>query len=116
MSNYQTWANYFVKYINAYQDAGIKITQVSLQNEPNAGAPGTIFKWQETYWSPETANEFLSEYRRHHNFPHIPQKLRLNFFPKVHEKGQKFQNLKPKNCEFLIMIFCRLFQLLKQLV
>src|SRR6185312_9586241 len=33
---YQLWANYFVKFINTYENAGLPVSAVSVQNEPMA--------------------------------------------------------------------------------
>jgi glucosylceramidase len=38
-SNYQTYANYFVKFIQAYQAEGIPIHAVTIQNEPYYASP-----------------------------------------------------------------------------
>ncbi len=34
---YKTWANYFVKFLKAYQSQGIDIWGLTVENEPTAG-------------------------------------------------------------------------------
>jgi O-glycosyl hydrolase len=45
---YQSWANYFVKFIRAYESEGIPIWGVSIQNEPMATQ-----KWESCIFSAE---------------------------------------------------------------
>jgi len=68
-SNYQTYANYFVKFIQAYQAEGIPIHAVTLQNEPyytNPTYPTMFMKWSEQaafvkgYLGPTFANAGLN--------------------------------------------------------
>merc|ERR1712178_525486 len=59
---YRTWAGYFVKYIQAYQEQGITFSQVSIQNEPGVGSKGSGWKWQQTYWNATGQNMFLKNY------------------------------------------------------
>lgn len=40
---HKTWAMYFAKFIKAYEDSGIKIWGVTVQNEPSDGfLPGLV--------------------------------------------------------------------------
>ncbi len=43
---YQTWADYFVKFIRAYQDKGVEIFAVTVQNEPAA-----VQRWDSCIYS-----------------------------------------------------------------
>jgi len=54
----KTWANYFVKFLDAYQDAGFPFWGITTQNEPSMGhvIPG---RWQETGWSAQSLNSFI---------------------------------------------------------
>jgi glucosylceramidase len=52
--NYQTWANYFVKFIRAYEKEGIPIWGVSVQNEPMATQT-----WESCVFSAEDETAFL---------------------------------------------------------
>lgn len=53
----QTYADYFVKYINTYKDLGINIDYVTVQNEPNA-----IQTWESCLYNAEEEVEFLVNY------------------------------------------------------
>jgi glucosylceramidase len=65
---YQSWANYFVKFIRAYEREGIPIWGVSIQNEPMATQ-----KWESCIFSAEEERDFL----KHHLGPTI-KKERLD--------------------------------------
>lgn len=54
---YQTWADYFVKYIRAYEAAGIKISYVTVQNEPMA-----VQTWDSCIYETEEEKEFVKNY------------------------------------------------------
>ncbi len=51
---YQPWANYFVKFINAYQKEGIPIWGVTIQNEPMATQT-----WESCIFTAEQERDFL---------------------------------------------------------
>lgn len=53
----QTYADYFVKYINAYKELGINIDYVTIQNETN-GMP----YWESCLYSPKDEVDFLANY------------------------------------------------------
>ncbi|HEV7395610.1 MAG TPA: glycoside hydrolase family 30 protein [Pyrinomonadaceae bacterium] len=54
---YQAWANYYVKFIHAYQREGIPIWGLSIQNEPMATQ-----KWESCIYSAEEERDFLKNY------------------------------------------------------
>jgi len=54
---YQSWANYFVKFIRAYEREGIPIWGVSIQNEPMATQ-----KWESCIFSAEAERDFLKNH------------------------------------------------------
>ncbi len=54
---YQSWANYYVKFINAYQDEGIPIWGITVQNEPMA-----IQRWESCIFTAEEERDFLKNY------------------------------------------------------
>ena len=54
---YQPWANYFVKFIRAYEREGIPIWGVSIQNEPMATQ-----KWESCIFSAEAERDFLKNH------------------------------------------------------
>jgi glucosylceramidase len=54
---YQSWANYFVKFIRAYESEGIPIWGVSIQNEPMATQ-----KWESCIFSAEDERDFLKNH------------------------------------------------------
>ncbi len=53
----QSWANYFVKFINAYQKEGIPIWGLTLQNEPMAKQT-----WESCHYSAEDERDFIKAY------------------------------------------------------
>ena len=54
---YQPWANYFVKFIRAYEKEGIPIWGVSIQNEPMATQ-----RWESCIFSAEEERDFLKNH------------------------------------------------------
>jgi glucosylceramidase len=53
----QTWANYYVKFIEAYQAEGIPVWGVTLQNEPMA-----VQRWESCVYTAEEERDFLKNY------------------------------------------------------
>ena len=51
---YRPWANYFTKFIKAYEAAGIPLWGVSMQNEPMATQ-----KWESCIFTAEEERDFL---------------------------------------------------------
>lgn len=51
---YQPWANYFVKFINAYQKEGVPVWGITIQNEPMATQ-----KWESCIFTAEDERDFL---------------------------------------------------------
>ena len=54
---YQSWANYYVKFINSYQKEGIPVWGLTIQNEPMATQ-----KWESCIFSAEEERDFLKNY------------------------------------------------------
>jgi glucosylceramidase len=54
---YQSWANYYARFIKAYQSEGIPIWGVSVQNEPMATQ-----KWESCIYTAEEERDFLKNY------------------------------------------------------
>lgn len=54
---YQAWANYYAKFIRAYQSEGIPIWGITIQNEPMATQ-----KWESCIYSAEEERDFLKNY------------------------------------------------------
>jgi glucosylceramidase len=54
---YQAWANYYAKFIKAYQREGIPIWGITIQNEPMATQ-----KWESCIYSAEEERDFLKNY------------------------------------------------------
>src|SRR5712692_2432643 len=54
---YQSWANYYPKFIKAYQKEGIPIWGLTVQNEPMATQ-----KWESCIFSAEDERDFLKNY------------------------------------------------------
>jgi glucosylceramidase len=51
---YQAWANYFVKFIHAYEKEGIPIWGLTIQNEPMA-----VQRWESCIYTAEEERDFL---------------------------------------------------------
>lgn len=54
---YQSWANYYAKFVKAYQAEGIPVWGISVQNEPMATQ-----KWESCIFSAEDERDFLKNY------------------------------------------------------
>ncbi|MFP5439123.1 MAG: glycoside hydrolase family 30 protein [Bacteroidia bacterium] len=54
---YQTWADYYVKFINAYEKEGFSIWGISVQNEPMATQT-----WESCIYTAEEERDFLKNY------------------------------------------------------
>ena len=54
---YQPWANYYVKFINAYQKEGIPVWGLTVQNEPMA-----VQRWESCIYTAEEERDFLKNY------------------------------------------------------
>src|SRR5260370_453642 len=54
---YQSWANYYTKFIKAYQKEGIPIWGITIQNEPMATQT-----WESCIYSAEDERDFLKNY------------------------------------------------------
>ena len=54
---FQPWANYYVKFIEAYEAEGIPIWGLTIQNEPMA-----IQKWESCIYTAEEERDFLKNY------------------------------------------------------
>ncbi len=54
---YQSWANYYTKFINAYEKEGMPIWGITIQNEPMA-----VQKWESCIFTAEDERDFLKNY------------------------------------------------------
>jgi glucosylceramidase len=54
---YQSWANYFVKFIKAYQSEGLAVWGITIQNEPMA-----VQTWESCIYTAEEERDFLKNY------------------------------------------------------
>ena len=54
---YELWSQYYIKFINAYQENGVKIQAVTVQNEPNATQ-----KWDSCVYTAEEERNFVKNY------------------------------------------------------
>ncbi len=54
---YQSWANYFVKFLKAYQNEGIPVWGITIQNEPMAKQT-----WESCIFTADAEKEFLKKY------------------------------------------------------
>ncbi|HEX3101158.1 MAG TPA: glycoside hydrolase family 30 protein, partial [Pyrinomonadaceae bacterium] len=57
LDHYQSWANYYAKFIKAYQKEGIPVWGLSIQNEPMATQ-----KWESCIFTAEDERDFLKKY------------------------------------------------------
>jgi len=57
--HYQTWANYFTRYIEEYKKEGVDFFGVSVQNEPMA-----VQSWESCIWTGEEEGVFAANYLR----------------------------------------------------
>jgi glucosylceramidase len=53
----QAWANYYVKFINAYEKMGMPVWGLSVQNEPMA-----VQRWESCVFTAEEERDFIKEY------------------------------------------------------
>ena len=56
----QAWANYFTKYIDAYDAHGVNIWGITIQNEPEAMTGNIVYEGM--HYTPETEKAFLKDY------------------------------------------------------
>jgi glucosylceramidase len=54
---YQAWANYYTKFIKAYQNEGIPVWGITIQNEPMATQ-----RWESCIYTAEEERDFLKHY------------------------------------------------------
>jgi glucosylceramidase len=54
---YQTWADYFVRFLNAYEQQGVPVWGVTVQNEPMASQP-----WESCNFTAAQERDFLKFY------------------------------------------------------
>lgn len=54
---YQSWANYYTKFIKAYEEEGIPVWGISIQNEPMATQ-----KWESCIYTAEEERDFLKNF------------------------------------------------------
>src|SRR5215204_265527 len=54
---YQSWANYYAKFVKAYEREGIPVWGISIQNEPMATQ-----RWESCIYSGEEERDFLKNY------------------------------------------------------
>jgi glucosylceramidase len=55
--SYQPWANYYTKFIKAYENAGIPVWGITIQNEPMA-----VQRWESCIYTAEEERDFLKNY------------------------------------------------------
>ncbi len=58
---YQAWANYYVKFIQAYEKEKIPVWGLTIQNEPMARQ-----RWESCIYTAEEERDFLKELSRAH--------------------------------------------------
>ena len=55
--SYQPWANYYTKFIKAYENAGIPVWGITIQNEPMA-----VQRWESCIYTAEEERDFLKNF------------------------------------------------------
>lgn len=58
---YETWGNYFVKFLESYYSQDIQFWGVTAQNEPTSGLD-PFYGWQTMLFTPETQRDFIKLY------------------------------------------------------
>lgn len=58
---YITWANYFIRFLEAYQKSGVRFWGVTAQNEPTSGADPD-YHWQTMFFNAETQRDFIKKH------------------------------------------------------
>jgi len=53
----QAWANFYIKFINAYEKAGVPVWGISVQNEPMASQ-----RWESCIYTAEDERDFIKNY------------------------------------------------------
>ncbi|KAM3728552.1 putative glucosylceramidase [Dirofilaria immitis] len=56
-----TWANHYVKFLEAYKNNGITFWGLTVQNEPVTGVD-LSYKWQTMYFNPKTERDFIKNH------------------------------------------------------
>lgn len=54
---YQSWANYFVKFLKSYEEEGVRINRITVQNEPEA-----VQTWDSCTYTAKQEAEFVKDY------------------------------------------------------
>uniref|UniRef100_A0A915Q653 Glucosylceramidase n=1 Tax=Setaria digitata TaxID=48799 RepID=A0A915Q653_9BILA len=57
-SYHRTWANHYVKFLEAYKENGVTFWGLTVQNEPVTGVD-LSYKWQTMYFNPKTERDFV---------------------------------------------------------
>ncbi|XP_076102150.1 lysosomal acid glucosylceramidase-like [Mytilus galloprovincialis] len=71
-SYYKSWAQYFVKFLDAYREQGLKLWGLTAQNEPTDGNIAN-FTFQAMGWTPQQQRDFI----------------KLDLGPALHQGGYK---------------------------
>lgn len=54
---YQSWADYFVKFLKGYEEEGVRIDRITVQNEPEA-----VQTWDSCTYTAQQEGEFVKDY------------------------------------------------------
>ena len=54
---YQTWADYFIKYIKSYEAEGLPVWGLTIQNEPQS-----VQTWESCIYDADMAHDFIKNY------------------------------------------------------
>lgn len=83
---YESWANYFVKFIRAYAEAGIQIGYLTVQNEPMA-----VQTWDSCVYTSDEERDFVENYLG----PKLEEAgLDVKIFVWDHNKEEAYQRFK----------------------
>ena len=76
---YQTWADYFIRFLDEYSTQGLEMWGLTAQNEPADGRIPDFFFNSMGWTAEEQVNESLSLYI-----------IRYEFFMKIHKRVYEF--------------------------
>jgi len=79
---YDTWALFFSKYLKAYQDEGIDIWGLTVENEPL----GNDSNWDSMHYTPEEMNEFVKNHLGPQLEQEWPEVVLLGYDQNRHEE------------------------------
>jgi len=84
---FQTWADYFVRYVKAYEKEGIPLWGLTVQNEPMA-----VQRWESCIYTAEEERDFVRDYLGPTLEKNVLSRLKLLIWD--HNRGIMYQRAK----------------------